>query len=118
MKKELTLSLGIYLYEDEESHRFIAYCPSLDLAGYAEDEDGAKNDFEYVLNDYLEYCMSEGTLEEDLKGHGWIVVKNTPHEPDVQALLSTNTPFRQLMQSNRAYRKMPILRTLCRRAHA
>ncbi len=50
---------------------FHAYCPELDLVGYDYTEEGAKKSFEYVLKDYLEYTVGNGTLEQDLMNHGW-----------------------------------------------
>ena len=35
-------------------------------------EEGAKKSFEFVLKDYLDYTVENGTLEQDLINHGWL----------------------------------------------
>ena len=39
-------------------------------------EEGAKKSFEFVLKDYLDYAVENGTLEQDLMNHGWLYKAN------------------------------------------
>ena len=39
-------------------------------------EEGAKKSFEFVLKDYLDYTVENGTLEQDLINHGWLYKAN------------------------------------------
>ena len=39
-------------------------------------EEGAKKSFEFVLKDYLDYTVENGTLEQDLMNHGWLYKAN------------------------------------------
>ena len=41
------------------------------MVGYDYTEEGAKKSLEWVLKDYLEYTVENGTLEQDLLSHGW-----------------------------------------------
>ena len=66
-KEEIDVS--VFLFKEDDV--FHAYCPELDLVGYDYTEEGAKKSFEWVLKDYLEYTVENGTLEQDLLSHGW-----------------------------------------------
>ena len=61
--------LSLFMFK--EGDVFHAYCPELDLVGYDYTEEDAKKSFEYVLKDYLDYTIQNGTLEQDLINHGW-----------------------------------------------
>ena len=69
--KEISISVSVFLFKEENA--YIAYCPSLDLSGYDATEDSAKQDFEYVLREWLREQMDNGTLYRDLAKHGWKV---------------------------------------------
>lgn len=68
-KGSVGISVSVYLFKD--GNAYVAYCPSLDLTGYDTTEEAAKTDFEYMLHDWLEEQVAEGTLHEDLTRHGW-----------------------------------------------
>lgn len=116
--QKITLEISVFVFRDEESKQYMAYCPSLDLIGYADTEQGAKDDFEYVLNDYLKYCTEEGTLEQDLAAHGWKAVAETTTEPDFRTMLESNEMLISLIASRKDYRRTHISRTLNRRVYA
>ncbi len=62
-------NLSVFMFK--EGDVFHAYCPELDLVGYDKTESGARKSFEWVLKDYLDYTIKNGTLEQDLLNHGW-----------------------------------------------
>lgn len=64
---EISVSLILF----KEGEQVIAYCPSLDLSGYDQTEEKALADFDFMLSDYLETQIRQGTLREDLVAHGW-----------------------------------------------
>lgn len=75
----VSVSLSVFVYKDlnyPDGDMYIAYCPELDLAGYDTTNRKARKSFEYVLKDYLDHTIQNGTLEEDLIGHGWRKYKN------------------------------------------
>ena len=85
-KKDVKVNVSVFLFKDDGVYH--AYCPELDLVGYDYSEDGAKKSFEYVLKDYLDYTIKNGTLEEDLIKHGWKKSKGgNVTEPTPTALL-------------------------------
>ena len=65
----IEVQLSVFVFKDNDIYH--AYCPELDLVGYDYTDEGAKKSFEYVLDDYLDYTLKHGTLEEDLLKHGW-----------------------------------------------
>jgi len=67
--KGIKVDVSVFLFKEDDV--FHAYCPELDLVGYDYTEDGAKKSFEWVLKDYLNYTVENGTLEQDLLNHGW-----------------------------------------------
>ena len=78
-KKGVQMELSVFVYCDSNHPNgdiWVAYCPELDLAGYDHGEDAAKQSFNFVLEEYLKYVLSNGTLEEDLLSHGWRKYKN------------------------------------------
>ena len=66
--------LDVVLYEEEGV--FYVYAPALELCGYDTTEEGAKNSFETVFQEYLKYGVENGTLQDDLKEHGWHLRKS------------------------------------------
>ena len=71
---KVTGQISVYTYQDKnhpQDNVWIAYCPELDITGCGFSEDEARESFKIALNDYMEYALTEGTLEEDLFAHGW-----------------------------------------------
>ena len=66
---EIDVSVSVFLFKEGDTH--IAYCPSLDISGYDTTEERAKDDFEYMLREWLKEQISNGTLQGDLTRHGW-----------------------------------------------
>ena len=79
--KEINISVSVFLFKEGDA--YIAYCPSLDLSGYDTTEDSAKQDFEYMLREWLREQMDNGTLHRDLVKHGWKVGQEKAIEPSV-----------------------------------
>lgn len=77
----INIKVGVYLFKDGEY--YVAYCPSLDLVGYSNTEVKAKDDFEFILQDWLEEQVHNNTLSHDLKSHGWKIDKEGGKEPSV-----------------------------------
>lgn len=78
--------LSLFMFKEGDVYH--AYCPELDLVGYDYSEDDAKKSFEWVLKDYLDYTIKNGTLEEDLLKHGWKKSKSGQvSEPTPSSLL-------------------------------
>ena len=69
--KKNAISLNIALISFKEEELFVLYSPTLDLYGYGDDEGEALNSFNDTIFLYLEYCMGENTIAQDLDRLGW-----------------------------------------------
>ena len=70
---QIDAQLDVLLYvEDGLTY---AYSPALELIGCGDNVDEAKASFEVVIEDYFEFGIKRGTLEEDLKKHHWVKEK-------------------------------------------
>ena len=82
----ISVEVSVFLFKEDDV--FQAYCPELDLVGYDYTEEGAKKSFEWVLKDYFDYTVENGTLEQDLLNHGWRKTKTgNVAEPTASSLL-------------------------------
>ena len=47
-------------------------------------------DFEWIMGDYLEDMIAQGSLEEDLKSLGWTAMNKSFKEPEVLDMANNN----------------------------
>lgn len=108
---EVKVSVFVYLDTDyPKEGMFIAYCPSLNLIGYGMGEENAKKDFEWIMDDYLSDMMSQGTLEEDLRNHGWKMTKKAFSEPKISDMMANNKELKDFIDKG-LYQRINIDRT-------
>lgn len=89
-------SLSVYLFvDDEETH--IAYSPALDLAGYGNTNEEAKESFSVVLEEYLHYTITHNTVWDDFKKYGWKHSTDRIQEPSLTYLLKQNNSYLELL---------------------
>ncbi len=93
--EKINSELAIFLFKEEDS--YIAYSPALDLSGYGKTEEEARSSFNIVLKEYFDYCISEGTLYQDLKGHGWNIKNREVETPKVSVLISRNQELSNIL---------------------
>jgi len=67
--KFVEVQLGVLVFQEADS--YLAYCPALNLSTYGDSISDAKIAFEDVFDAYLQDCTRMGTLEKDLRAHGW-----------------------------------------------
>lgn len=91
------VEISVSLFTFKEGDVYIAYCPSLDLSGYDQDEGKAMSDFETMLTEYLSWQLEHGTLRADLVAHGWRMGKLKGDEPAMEELLGMNEQLRTLV---------------------
>lgn len=91
------VNITVSLFVFKENDTYIAYCPSLDLSGYDYTADGACSDFEYILTDYLNHQLENGTLRADLVSHGWKLGNAKASEPELSDMLVSNGQLRKLV---------------------
>lgn len=103
---KLSVTLDVYVFMDGDS--YIAYSPALDLSGYGESEESAKNSFSIVMDEYIAYGVAHRTLVKDLRAHGWKVKSLKQRKmsaPSFDIMLQTNDTFKDILE-NKEYRKI------------
>lgn len=102
----LSVTLDVYLFMEGDC--YIAYSPALDLSGYGDSEDSAKDSFAIAVEEYIAYGLSHRTLVKDLRAHGWKVRSLKQRKmtaPDFDVLLRDNETFKDILE-NKEYRKV------------
>lgn len=106
----ISIEVSVFVYKDANypnGNMYIAYCPELDLAGYDTTNRKARKSFEYVLKDYLDYTLQNGTLESDLLKHGWRKLKDGKIvKPSLSSMLK-QPQFKSVLSQN-TYNKYPV----------
>ena len=110
--------MKVSVVQFKEGNAFIVYCPALDLSGYGLSDREAKQSFKTVLLEYIRYADNKGTLNDDLKSHGWVRLKpKSPSmiPPAMTELLATNENFNRIFNTQPSYQKydMPLQVALC-----
>ena len=67
---QVTAKLLLLYFQDENKVHFI-YSPHLDLSGYGNTVEKAKQSFEIAFEDLMDYTISKGTLVALLEELGW-----------------------------------------------
>ena len=107
--KDEGVEISVSLFVFKEDDTYIAYCPSLDLSGYDLTEESARSDFDYMLVDYLNEQLRNGTLRDDLTLHGWKMGKVKGNEPELSDMLDMNEQLRRLVL--KSYKKTNVNKT-------
>ena len=111
-KLELGLNYGKYhfdlsLIEFQEDQVTIIYSPALDLSGYGNNLQEAKNSFSEALQEFFRYTNNKNTTEKILENLGWLVKgkKEKPkfNPPKNSDLVQTNPLFNDIV-NNKDYR--------------
>ncbi|HRF80087.1 MAG TPA: hypothetical protein PL070_08370 [Flavobacteriales bacterium] len=92
----VTVGLNVLLWEEDGIH--YAFSPALDISGYAKSEQKAKESFEVMLQEFLEYAHNKGTMFKELERLGWTVNKKKKRvkAPDHLELLQDNPDYREI----------------------
>ena len=91
MGKESILQACLSACVFADGENYVAYCPELDISAAGEDETDAKQALSEVLAIYFDDTISRGTLEEDLKQHGWRKRGEAVTAPSPSTLLRRST---------------------------
>lgn len=102
---EVSVSVSVLIFK--EASTYIAYCPSLDISGYDSTEDSAKEDFEYMLREWIREQVENGTLQQDLTQHGWKIEREAATEPSVIEVIKRNKSASKIL-SMPEYRKTNV----------
>jgi len=96
-------NVDIYVFQEREN--YISYCPSLDICSAGKDFNDAIKNFYEAFELYADYWEEHGTLEADLKSHGWEVENRSVKPPQPQSLLS-RPMFLELLSGQSAFERV------------
>lgn len=99
--KSIKVNVPVMLFK--EDNIFIAYVPVLDISGYGESEDDAKESLNISLDHYFTYTHNKNTLAADLIMHGWVIKRKTkPYiAPEISTLLTKNPYLKDIFDSRK-----------------
>jgi uncharacterized protein YdiU (UPF0061 family) len=100
-KNKIECNLPLIIFEEDNS--VITFCPALDLSGYGDTEDEAKNSFEETLSEYFRYTVNKKSLAADLEKLGWKIRKKLSKQaipPSMDDLLKNNEDFKRIFNTH------------------
>lgn len=83
----------IFYVEDGVAY---AYAPALELLGYGDSQEEAKASFEIVLEDFFEFGLKRGTLQEDLLQHHWVLKTDEYSLPKAWTLFDKDKQLQEI----------------------
>ena len=102
-EKEYRFSLEFFVFQ--ENGLQIAYCPSLDISTSGKTFNEAVGNFYEMFQLYIECCVENNTLHDDLLAHGWRLQKQQMLPPTF-AVLMRKPEMKKLIRGNIGYEKV------------
>ena len=102
-QSEYRFSLEFFVFQ--ENGLQIAYCPSLDISTSGATFNEAVGNFYEMFQLYIECCVENNTLHDDLLAHGWKVQKKQMLPPTFSVLMR-KPEMKKLMKGNIGYEKV------------
>lgn len=102
-ERDFRFNVDIYVFREREN--YISYCPSLDICSSGKDFNDAVKNFYEAFELYAAYWAEHGTLESDLRAHGWEVESHSARPPRPQRLLE-QAMFGELMEGDTAFERI------------
>ncbi len=109
MKPNNKTNLSLIAFQEDKVH--ILFSPALDLCGYGNTVEEAKQSFVVSLNEFLDYTIKNKTLIDELKRLGWKISTNGKWSAPTPAYyIKNNDTFIDLW--NKPFRKFDKTITL------
>ena len=102
-QNEYRFSLEFFVFQ--ENGLQIAYCPSLDISTSGATFNEAISNFYEMFQLYIECCVENNTLHDDLIAHGWKLQKKQMRPPTF-AVLMKKPEMKKLMGGNIGFEKV------------
>lgn len=102
-QNEYRFSLEFFVFQENGVQ--IAYCPSLDISTSGTSFNEAVSNFYEMFQLYIECCVENNTLHDDLIAHGWKLQKKQM-QPPTFAVLMKKPEMKKLMGGNIGYEKV------------
>ena len=96
-KNSITMNLQVFIFEEDNVH--FAFMPSMDLIGYGNDEEAAKESLKIVLDEFLRYTLNKNTFYIEMQRLGWKVKnkKKPMIAPQISDLINTNDQLKEIV---------------------
>lgn len=93
------VDIGVDILTWTEDSIFFMYSPSLDITGYGNTENEAKQSFKIMLNEFVKYTTNKQTIFDELERLGWTVnrKKKRAKQPLENELLADNDFLKSLL---------------------
>jgi len=103
------LYVELSLIEFKEGDNFLIYSPALDLTGYGQTEEDAKESFHVTLSEFVRYTTNKGTFEQELREHGWTIAKKKKKiirfsMPQFEDMINKNESLKEII-AHKDFRK-------------
>ncbi len=96
--RKITVNLFVIQFNDGDC--CVAYCPALNVYGYGQTEEEARDSFETCITEFFSYTTAKKTLVKELEHLGWVVKKEKKFTPPLfTKLLETNRELKKIMNS-------------------
>lgn len=93
--KHAFVDVNLALMSFQEGDSAIIYSPALDLSGYGDNEEEAREAFAIALDEFIRYTLNKKTLKTELENLGWKIISKKSGVsyklPYFDHLLSTNS---------------------------
>lgn len=94
------IEVRLDMIDFQDNGIFHTYAPALDLVGYGNTQEEARNSFDTILQEYINYTIHKGTLLSDLEKHGWQVSKKHLDPPSFTWLIQHNQQAKDVFDSH------------------
>lgn len=100
LNAKINVQSDVFTWVEDGTHFYFA--PALDIVGYGESDVEAKNSFEIVLQEFIEYTHNKKTLFDELERLGWTTNKKKKRAlpPTTEQLKNDNEDFKFLLKRN------------------
>lgn len=100
-KHSVKVQLQVLLFVEDEIH--YAYIPALDVIGYGQNEDEAKESLQISLSEFFKYTLNKNSFAVELKRLGWQKTKTKYQAPEITEQVSSNEQLRDIL-NHKQYR--------------
>lgn len=92
------IEIGVPLLCWEEDSIHFIYAPSLDITGYGNSESEAKQSFEHMVEEFVNYTHNKNTFWAELERLGWTTnrKKKRMTAPNEEQMLEDNETYQHL----------------------
>jgi hypothetical protein len=103
---DIKTTLSLLSFKEDGAH--IIYSPALDLAGYVNSEEEAKDSFKVVLDEFIGHCSKNNTFLIELKRLGWHINKEKNQlnlkSPNWNELFQSNSELEDILENKQFHK--------------